>query len=247
MYLPNDILSVVIGQDRFVDASSRRQAVSASDVRNPLFARLYAGVCSRLMERELAEHRREMLSGLSGRVVEVGAGNGMNFRQYPATVEEVVAIEPEPYLRSAALRAAQDAAVEVTVLDGVAEALALEDGSFDAGVACLVLCTVPDPAGALAELRRVLSPGAELRFMEHVRSDRPLKATVQEVVDRSGVWPRLVGGCHCARDTVASVEVAGYRIERIRDFDLGPSWVVTNPYVIGVARAPGLDAAQGGR
>ena len=208
-----------------------------NDVHNPLFARLYAGVWSRLMERELGAHRRELLSGLSGRVVEVGAGNGMNFRHYPGTVEQVVAIEPEPYLRSAAARAARDAAADVTILDGVADALPLDDGSFDAGVACLVLCTVPDPAHALAELRRVLSAGAELRFMEHVRSDHPLKAKLQKAADSSGLWPQVAGGCHCARDTVGAIASAGFEVAEVHDFALGPSWLLVNPLVSGAAKA----------
>lgn len=204
-------------------------------VRHPFFARCFDRL-SQLMEKELADRRRELLAGLSGRVVEVGAGNGMNFRHYPPAVEHVVALEPEPYLRQKAERAARHAPVEISVRDATADPLPLDDASFGAAVACLVLCTVPDPARSLAELRRVLKPGGELRFLEHVRSAPGHKAWVQERLDRSGVWPWFAGGCHCARDTPDSIAGAGYRIERIRDFDLGPSWVLTNPHVIGVAR-----------
>jgi ubiquinone/menaquinone biosynthesis C-methylase UbiE len=110
--------------------------------------------------------------------------------------------------------------------------------SVDAAVAGLVLCTVPDPASALAELRRVLKPGGELRFMEHVRSDRPRRARLQQRLDRWGIWPRLGGGCHCARDTVSAIEAAGVRVERVRTFALGPSRLITNPHTLGVVRAP---------
>ncbi len=206
-----------------------------TEVRHPLFARLYPQI-SRLMERDLAVHRDEMLSGLSGRVVEIGAGNGMSFGHYPATVDEVIAIEPEPYLHHSAVQSASEAAVKVTVLDGLAEALPLDDGGFDAAVTGLVLCTVPDQASALAELRRVLSSGADLRFLEHVRSDRPLKARLQQGVDASGIWARLAGGCHCGRDTLGAIAAAGFEIEQTHSFDFGPSWLVTNPYVRGVAR-----------
>lgn len=212
--------------------------MAATEVSHPIFARFYQRF-SRLMEREVGEHRAELLGGLSGRVVEIGAGNGMNFPHYPATVEEVVALEPEPYLRERADEAARAAPAPVSVRDAVAAPLPLDDGGFDAAIASLVLCTVPDPVGALAELRRVLRPGGELRFMEHVRADGPRKAGVQGWLDRVGIWPRLAGGCHCARDTVAAIEAAGFEVERVRSFDLGPSWVITNPHVLGTARAPG--------
>lgn len=197
------------------------------------------------MERDVGERRDELLAGLSGRVVEIGAGNGMNFPHYPAAVDEVAALEPESYLREKAEVAARAGPVRVNVGDGVADALPLEDRTFDAAVVSLVLCTVPEPARALAELRRVLKPGGELRFMEHVRSGRRRKARLQEWLDRSGVWPRVGGGCHCARDTVGAIDAAGFRIEQVREFDLGPSWVVTNPHVLGLARP--ADERDGGR
>jgi len=190
------------------------------------------------MEREIGTQRDQLLAGLSGRVVEVGAGNGANFRHYPQAVEEAVAIEPEPYLRAKAEQAARDAPVRVRVVEGVAGKLPLESGSVDAAIASLVLCTIPDGPGALREMRRVLKPGGELRFLEHVRSDKPHKARVQRISDGSGIWPLLGGGCHCSRDTVASIKSAGYSIERVDSFSLGPSWWITNPHVLGAARAP---------
>lgn len=208
-----------------------------SDVRHPFFARFYERL-SRLMERDVGERRDELLTGLSGRVLEIGAGNGMNFAHYPPTVDEVVALEPEPYLREKAEAAAVTAPVRVTVEHAAAYPLPLADDSADAAIASLVLCTVPDPGRALAELRRVLKPGAELRFMEHVRSDAPRKARLQKRCDSSGIWPWFAGGCHCSRDTVATIEAAGFEVESVRSFDLGPSWGITNPHVLGVARAP---------
>jgi SAM-dependent methyltransferase len=218
------------------------RAGAAPDVRHPLFARGFA-LFSRVMERELGEHRRELLAGLRGRVLEVGAGNGMNFPHYPPTVGEVVALEPEPYLRARAERAARRAPVPVAVRPGVADPLALADGEFDAAVACLVLCTVPEPRRALAELRRVLVPGGELRFLEHVRAEGAGKARLQAGADGSGLWPRLVGGCHCARDTVGAIRAEGFEVVDLRAFDLGASWALTNPHVLGRAQAP-LDAAK---
>ncbi len=208
--------------------------MSPTVVRHPIFARVFDRL-SGLMERDVGEHRKEMLAGLSGRVVEIGAGNGMNFAHYPATVDEVVALEPEAYLRAKAEQAASRAAVRVTVQTGVADALPFEAAVFDAVVASLVLCSVSDPGAALAEMRRVLKPGGELRFMEHVRSEHPGKASVQRFSDRSGLWPRVAGGCHCHRDTVAEITAAGFRIMHVGSYHIGPSWVLTNPHVLGVA------------
>lgn len=203
---------------------------------HPVFARVFDRI-SPAMERELRPLRCELLAGVEGRVVEVGAGNGMNFSHYPRDVAEVIAFEPEPYLRARAAAAAGAAAVPVRVCDGLAEALPAPAASFDAAVASLVLCSVSDPALALAELRRVLRAGGGLRFFEHVRSDRPRKATVQRLLDRSGAWPLVAGDCHCARDIAGAIEAAGFRIERLRRLDVGPPWLHTNPYVIGCARA----------
>ncbi|HKE78385.1 MAG TPA: class I SAM-dependent methyltransferase, partial [Solirubrobacteraceae bacterium] len=159
--------------------------MSTTEVRNPVFARLFP-LCGRLMDREVGPLRDELLAGLEGRVVEIGAGDGMNFAHYPPTVREVAAAEPEPYLRGKALQAAAAAPVPVSVVDAVADRLPFDDASFDAAVFSLVLCTVPDPGVALAEARRVLRPGGEVRFFEHVRSASPRKARVQDALDRWG-------------------------------------------------------------
>jgi ubiquinone/menaquinone biosynthesis C-methylase UbiE len=206
-------------------------------VHHPLFARFYANVLARNEPAELRAFRNELLAGLSGRVVEVGAGSGANFPHYPPEVTEVVAVEPESYLREQAQAAAAAAPVPVTVLDGIADALPLEDGSCDAAVACLVLCTVPDQARALAELRRVLKPGGELRFLEHVRGESARMARAQRLVDAT-FWPRAFGGCHTARDTVAAIERAGFALERHRDLHPRslPSFLPIAPQAIGVAR-----------
>jgi ubiquinone/menaquinone biosynthesis C-methylase UbiE len=201
---------------------------------HPLFARVFARLI-RCAEPTLAEHRQELVEALAGRVVELGAGTGASFRHYPAGVEEVVAVEPEPYLRGLAERAARDASVRVSVVDAGAERLPFEDGAFDAAVVSLVLCSVADQGRALVELRRVLRPGGELRFWEHVAAPPgTARRSAQRAVDV--VWPHLAGGCHTARDTVAAIEAAGFEIERCRSYDLhrGP----TKPHVLGAARAP---------
>ena len=189
------------------------------------------------MERELGPVRDRLLQGLTGRVLELGSGNGINFSHYPSTVTEVVAIEPEPYLRARAERAAADAPVPVRVQPGLAGELGFEAESFDAAVCSLVLCSVPDQRAALDDLHRSLRKGGELRFLEHVRGERPGKVRVQRGLDRSGLWPAMAGGCHCSRDTVAAVRQAGFEVEQVRQIDFGPAWLATNPHVMGVARA----------
>ena len=209
---------------------------SEGAVRNPVFARIYDRVSGRAEDAGQREHRRELLEGLSGRVVEVGAGNGLNFAHYPAAVEEVLAVEPEPFLRERARAAAASSAVAVRVLDGTAERLPVGDASVDGAVASLVLCTVPDQAAALAELRRVLVPGGELRFYEHVRSERAGFARYQRVADL--LWPHIAGGCHTARDSGRAIEAAGFRIERCRRLTFRPCSLVAPiaPHVLGRAR-----------
>ena len=211
-------------------------AADDRSTRHPLFARVFDRFAAKDEERGQAELRRELLAGLSGRVVELGAGNGLNFPHYQATVEELVAVEPEAYLRERAVEAARAAPVPIVVTGGLAGSLPLDDASFDAAVVSGVLCSVPDQESALADLRRVLRPGGELRFYEHVRASGAVRARVQDAVDV--VWPRLMGGCHPNRDTLTAIERAGFRVERCRSFRFPPAARVSPvaPRVLGVAR-----------
>jgi ubiquinone/menaquinone biosynthesis C-methylase UbiE len=204
-------------------------------VRHPLFARCYARV-GQLMDAEIGDHRRRLLAGLTGRVIEVGAGNGLNFPHYPATITEVLAVEPEPYLRRLALAAAEQELAPIRVVDGTAEALPAHDATFDTVVASLVLCTVADPVRALAEARRVLHPGGTLRFYEHVRAEDPRLARWQDRLQRPWGW--LVGGCHPNRDTMAAITAAGLRVIQLDRFDLQAMPPLARPHVLGVAERP---------
>jgi SAM-dependent methyltransferase len=206
-------------------------------VHHPVFARIYAALSPKAEKQGQGEHRRELLEGLAGMVVEVGAGNGLNFPYYPPAVTEVIAVEPEAYLRKRAEEAAAATSTPVTVVDGLADQLPLEDGAADAAVASLVLCSVPDQAAALAELHRVLRPGGELRFYEHVISRDARRAAVQRRLDEWGIWPRVAGGCHLTRDTGRMIEAAGFTVERCRRFAFPPGRLGI-PHLLGVARRP---------
>ena len=209
-------------------------------VHHPVFARIFARVSARAEDRGQSDHRRELLSGLSGRVIEVGAGNGLNFAKYPDGVNEVVALEPEEYLRSLAQDAAAAAAVPIRVIDGLADALPAEAASFDAGVCSLVLCSVREQAAALAELYRVIRPGGELRFYEHVIATGERLALAQRIADQSHMWPLVAGGSHVSRDTAAAIERAGFEIASCRRFRFSPGLVefLAAPKILGRARRP---------
>jgi SAM-dependent methyltransferase len=207
-------------------------------VRHPVFARLYLRISAAAEAAGAAEHRDRLVDGLAGRVVEVGAGNGLNFGHYPSTVTEVVAVEPESHLRRAAEEAAAGSAVLVQVVDGTSTSIPLPDAAVDAGVASLVLCSVPDQAAALAELRRVIRPGGELRFYEHVRASDPGWARWQRRVDP--VWTRIAGGCHLTRDTQAAIEGAGFVVESSDRFPFAPCALsrLAAEHILGRARRP---------
>src|SRR5262249_50197852 len=154
------------------------------------------------------ELRRRLLDGLRGQVLEVGCGDGRSFEHYPRNVTRVIGVEPDPTARTVAAERARAAAVPVDVVEGAAEALPVEDGSVDAVVSLGVLCPAPDPATALAEVRRVLEPGGELRFWEHVRARRLPLRLLQRSLDTL-FWTRALGGCHTTRDTEAAIASCG--------------------------------------
>ena len=185
----------------------------------------------------MGERRRELLAGLSGHILEVGAGSGSNFRWYPPEVTSVVAVEPESHLRRVAQKAAEAAATDIAVVPGSAEHLPFADETFDAVVYSLVLCSVDSQPRALAEARRVLKPGGELRFLEHVRSRNAWLGRGQDALDAT-VYPLLSGGCHMGRDTAAVIRSSGFAIDRVTRFRF-PERVAlpTSAHIIGRAVA----------
>jgi ubiquinone/menaquinone biosynthesis C-methylase UbiE len=214
--------------------------MSETKVHHPLFARFYAWVSPRMEKAGYSARRGQLLAGLSGRVLEVGAGNGMNFAHYPPEVTGVLAVEPEPRLRALAQENSEEARVPIEVVDGTADQLPADDASFDVVVASLVLCTVPDVPAALAEIRRVLRPGGELRFFEHVRADTPGLARVQRLLDAT-VGPTLGGGDHAHRDTRTAIEDAGFTIKDLEALRIPETRipVPTSPHILGTATKDG--------
>jgi SAM-dependent methyltransferase len=200
------------------------------------FARYLERREQRKPDLEAHELRRRLLAGMRGQVIEVGSGDGRSFEHYPAEVDRVLAVEPDPTARAAAAERARAAVVQIDVVDGDAAALPAAGGAFDAAVVMGVLCSVPDPAAAIRDLRRVLVPGGELRFWEHVRSSNPAFRALQRACDAL-FWTRALGGCETTRDTVAAIRKAGFRFVTLnRGFHSSSLLTITTaPYVLGVA------------
>lgn len=193
-------------------------------VDNPFFARLWTKMSTREPET-IRALRRENLVGLSGRVLEVGAGTGTNFAFYPPAVTEVVGVEPEQRLAVIARQAAAAAPVPVTVSTDTVEKYAGSAAGepFDAVVCSLVLCSIDDPDAVLRQLFSMLRAGGELRYLEHVASTGA-RSSVQKLADAT-VWPRLFGNCHTHRHTEQSVIDAGFEVTEARREWVLPGWL----------------------
>src|ERR1700761_1008642 len=190
-------------------------------IHNPFFARIWPFVATHETE-PIRALRRENLAGLSGRVLEVGAGIGTNFPHYPASVDEVIAVEPESRLAVQAGAAAEGGATRIGVTSGRVETFSGAE-PFDAVVCSLVLCSVRDPDGVLRRLYSLLRPGGELRYLEHVAS-AGARGRLQRFVDAT-LWPRLLGNCHTHRDTERSIVEAGFEVQTSRRELTLPAWV----------------------
>jgi ubiquinone/menaquinone biosynthesis C-methylase UbiE len=208
-----------------------------------LYGRIFAGMYDRMLaaaeEAGLADQRAEVLAHARGRVLEIGAGTGLNLARYPAGgVDELVLAEPEePMARRLRERLAGSARPAAEVVVAPAEELPFEDASFDTVVSTLVLCTVGDQPRALAELRRVLKPGGQLLFLEHVRSeDDPKRARWQDRLDP--LWKRVGHGCRCNRRTLAGIEAAGFDVREVTEGRLPKAAPIVRPAIRGVAINP---------
>jgi ubiquinone/menaquinone biosynthesis C-methylase UbiE len=204
-----------------------------------LFASMYDRALGRTERAGLGEMRRQLLAEARGKVLELGAGTGVNLGLYPDTVAELVLLEPGPHMakrlreRVAARPAGMPA--ETRVLEASAERLPFEDANFETVVATLVLCTIPDPAAALAEARRVLVPGGRLLFVEHVRSTDSRVARNQDRIERP--WRFLADGCHCNRDTAANLAAAGFQSQNMVHDEMPKALGFVRPLIRGSASA----------
>jgi len=184
----------------------------------------------------LREMRRELLAQARGRVLELGAGTGLNLDHYPEQVEGLTLVEPDPHmtkqLREKLARSGR--AAEVSVVEAPGEQLPFADESFDTAVVTLVLCTVPDPEGTLSEIKRVLKADGQLLFLEHVRSHSPELAKWQDRLESP--WRFLADGCHCNRDTAAAIDAAGFQLGDVERGELPKLPPIVRPLVTGVAR-----------
>jgi SAM-dependent methyltransferase len=210
--------------------------VAAPAVDNPFFARIRPIVATHEAEA-IRALRRENLAGLSGRVLEIGAGIGTNFAFYPEFVEQVVAVEPEPRLAAQARAAADVVPVSVSVTGETVEEFNGEE-PFDAVVCSLVLCSVSDPSRALRRVHSLLRPGGQLRYLEHVASGG-VRGRFQQLVDAT-FWPRLLGNCHTHRDTERSIVDAGFEVDTSRRELTVPAWapLPVSEFALGRARRP---------
>ncbi len=209
---------------------------SPASVHNPFFARLWPVIAAHETEVTRAL-RRENVAGLSGRVLEVGAGVGTNFAYYPPAVDEVIAVEPEPCLALRARAASTGAALPVVVTERTVEQFTSAE-PFDGVVCSLVLCSIGDPESVLRQLFSLLRPGGELRYFEHVASGG-MRGRLQRLADAT-VWPRLFGNCHTHRDTEQAIRSAGFDVDGARRETTLPTWVPmpVSEFALGRARRP---------
>ncbi len=200
------------------------------------FARRYDRIIDAMERSWLGRTRGELLAELSGTVVELGAGTGKNLPHYPDAVERLVCVEPTPamrdQLRNRVAAVAPPFAVEV--VDATADRLPIPTGSADAVVSTLVLCSVPALGPAVAELRRVLKPGAPVLLVEHVAAQAGWERRVQRFLDPAWTW--IEGSCHLDHDTVVALGAGGFDVsglERTRPPGQPPLF---RDVVVGTAR-----------
>jgi len=199
------------------------------------FSTLYDRCFKAAEEAGLREMRRDVTAGARGRVLEVGAGTGLNLELYPLDVSDLTLVEPDPHMVKQLRQRVADLGSAAQVVEAPGEKLPFEDDSFDTVVVTLVLCTVPDPTATLAEIKRVLTPAGQFLFMEHVRSPDAGLAKWQDRLEKP--WRFLGDGCHCNRDTEANLKAAGFELSDVEHPTLPKAPPIVQPMASGVARS----------
>jgi ubiquinone/menaquinone biosynthesis C-methylase UbiE len=200
------------------------------------FTAIYDRAMKSTEEAGMREMRREVLSEAAGRTIDIGAGTGLNLDLFPPEVSELVLAEPDPHMLKKLQEKLSASSKAASIVQSPAEKLPFPDDSFDTAVFTLVLCTVPDPAAALAEAARLLRPGGKLLFLEHVRSEDPGLTRWQDRLE--GPWHFIGDGCHCNRDTVATIEASPFQIEKVEKGELPKAPPLVRPLVRGSAALP---------
>lgn len=198
-----------------------------------IFALGYDRLMAATENAGLRTYREDLLRAASGRVLEIGGGTGANLPFYGEGVTELMVTEPEPTMMRQLRRKLHGYRIPTTILSAPAEQLPVPVETFDCVVSTLVLCTVPDPARALAEVRRVLKDGGQLLFIEHVRSEDPGLALWQDRLRRPWAW--FGHGCQCNRSTVETIRSTGFSISRLECLELPKAPPIVRPLVIGNA------------
>ena len=181
-------------------------------MRSLLFPMLYDAFMAPAERGRLGCWREAVVVAAEGRVLEIGAGTGLNFAHYRADAW-VVATDPDVGMLERARPRARESAAEIEFVAADAEALPFRDGAFTEGVVGLALCTIPRPSVALAELRRTIRRGGRLRLLEHVRLDSPVLGRLQDWL--TPLWRRVAGGCRLNRRTVETVADSGFILESV--------------------------------
>ena len=197
------------------------------------FSVLYDRCFKAAEEAGLRDMRRNVTAGARGRVLEVGAGTGLNLELYPLDVSDLTLVEPDPHMVKQLRKRVADLGSAAQVVEAPGEQLPFEDDSFDTVVVTLVLCTVPNPEATLAEIKRVLKPDGQFLFMEHVRSPHPDLAKWQDRLE--GPWRFLGDGCHCNRDTEAKIKAAGFELSDVEHPTLPKAPPIVRPMTKGRA------------
>ncbi|HYH54384.1 MAG TPA: class I SAM-dependent methyltransferase [Solirubrobacterales bacterium] len=200
------------------------------------FSALYDRCFKASEEAGLREMRRDLVAGAQGSVLELGAGTGLNLDLYPESLTGLTLTEPDPHMIKQLRKRVAEEGRAVEVIEAPAESLPFADDSFDTVALTLVLCTVPDPAAALQEIKRVLKPDGRFLFLEHVRSPDPSLAKWQDRLEKP--WRFLGDGCHCNRDTVATISAAGFELGDVERPEFPKVIPIVKPMAKGSASLP---------